>query len=192
MKKIRTLLMLIVFFIVGITPTSCLAYEPLRVAILPIFNSSYTYDQDTEQAITRSLQARFSMPLAKVIILYDVIPANEVEMALPRELKNPNKPGKIDASVLQKIGSILKADVVIGAQIMDFGAITFYNFDDELFQKTDLSIRVVGYDTRTNEFLDIHDNRRYDGHWSVMGEPNYLATEIMEYLTSKVPYTWKH
>lgn len=191
MKKIWTLLVLSFLFIVGMTPTSCLAYAPLRVAILPVFNSSYTHNEDTERLIGKSLQARFSMPLSKVVTLYDIVPANEVEMALPRELKDHNKPGKMNAFMLQEIGRVLKADVVIGAQITDFRANTFNDFDDEPMQETDLTIRIVGYDTQKNEFLDIHDSRHYYGHWSVMGESDYLATQIMDQLIRKVPYTWK-
>jgi len=192
MKKFLALLLLGVFFMVGIAPAPCLAYEPLRVAILPVFNSSYTHDQDTERIITESLQARFHMPLAKVIILYDVIPADEVQLALPLELKNRNKPGKINASVLQGIGAKLNTDIVIGAQITDFRASTFSDLYGGLLQETDLTIRVVGYDTRKNEFLDIHDSQHYYGQWSVTGDSDYLAKQIMEHLISKVPYTWKH
>ncbi|MEN6413055.1 MAG: hypothetical protein ABFC84_09930 [Veillonellales bacterium] len=191
MKKVLALLFMTFFLAAGTLPASCLAYEPQRIAVLPVFNSSDTHDQDTEQVIADALQAKFHMPLAKVITIYDVIPAKEVQLALPPELQNRNKPGKINAAVLQKIGTSLQADIVIGAQITNFTAVTFSNRDGDLFQRTDLTIRIVGYDVGKNQFLDIHDSRDYDGDWSVMGNPDYLAKQIMEDLMGKVPYTWK-
>lgn len=192
MKKFLVLLVLTFFLVAGSTPASCLAYEPLRVAILPVFNSTYIHEPDTERVITEALRARFHMPLAKVITLYDVVPADEVQLALPPELKNRNKPGRIDALVLQEIGAKLKTDVVIGAQITDFTLFTYSNLAGDLFEQNDLTIRIVGYDTKKNEFLDIHDSQHYHGEMSVMGNPDYLATQIMDHLLSKVPYTWKH
>ena len=192
MKKFLASLILTVFLAAGIAPASCLAYVPLRVAILPVFNSSYTHDQNTEQVIANALKTRFHMPLDKVITLYDVVPDNEVQLALPPELKNPNNPGKINSHVLQEIGAKLKTDVVIGAQITNFTVFTFNTWDGDLMEQIDLTIRVFGYDTKKSEFLDIHDSRYYNDDASVMGNPDYLAQEIMDNLLKKVPYTWKH
>lgn len=179
-------------FIAGITQTTCLAGEPLRVAILPIFNSSYTYDKDTEQVITKALKTRFSMPLSKVIVLYDVIAESEIKAALPTELKNRNKPGKINAALLREIAVKLQADVVIGAHITNFRIFTSRTLDDDLLLQTDLSIRIVGYDTKKEAFLDIHDREHYNGQWSVIGTPDYLAKQLMDELMNKIPYTWHH
>lgn len=190
MKKVIAMLLIAVLF-GGISPASCLAYEPLRVAILPVSNSSYTHNQDVERVIADSLHARFHMPLDKVITLYDVVPDNEVDKAMPQELRNRNKPGEISASVLKKIGAKLNADVVIGAQIMDFREYTFTNIWGDLLQETDLTIRLVGYDIKKNQYLDIHESRNYNGEYSVLGNSDYLAKLIMDNLIAKVPYTWK-
>ena len=191
MKKFLASLILTVFLAAGIAPASCLAYVPLRVAILPVFNSSDIHDQATEQVISNALKARFHMPLSNVITLYEVVPDNEVRLALPPELINPNKPGKISSHTLQEIGAKLKTDVVIGAQITDFTLFTFTNWDGDLIQQTDLTIRVFGYDTTKNEFLDIHDRQYYNDEASIRGYPDYLAQQIMDNLLKKVPYTWK-
>lgn len=191
MKKVLVVLFLTFFLAIGTTPASCLAYEPQRIAVLPVFNSSYTHDRDTEQVIAEALQAKFRVPLAKVLTIYDVIPANEIQLALPPALQNRNKPGKIDDAAMREIGARLKADIVIGAEITNFTAYTFSNIEGDLFQQTDLTIRVIGYDARKNEFLDIRDSQNYSGEWSVMGNSDYLAKQIMEHLMGKVPYTWK-
>jgi hypothetical protein len=159
----------------------------MRVAILPAFNSSYTYDQDTERVINESLQARFGVLLAKFVIFYDVIPANEVQQALPPKFKNRNKSEKVNASMLREIGTKLKADIVLGAQITDFRVFTIRDLDENQFRKTDLTIHVVGYDTKKNKFFDIHDSKHYDGLWSAIGDSDYLAKQIVEHLIAKVP-----
>lgn len=186
MRKLLILLVLGFFFSVGTTPTSCQANERVRVAVLPVFNSSYTYDQDTERVINESLQARFDVLLAKFIIFYEVIPANEVQLALPPELKNRNKPEKINVPMLRAIGTKLKADIVLGAQITDFRVFTGRDLDDERLKQTDLTIHVVGYDTKKNEFFDIHDREHYNGRWSALGDSDYLAKKIIERLSDKV------
>lgn len=191
MKKVLIFLLLAFFLTAGIFPAACLAYQPQRIAILPVFNSSYTENEAVEQVIAEALQAKFRMPLAKVITIYEVIPANEVRLALPPALQERNKPGEIDSAVLRDIGTRLKADIVIGGQITDFRAATVSTMRGDLLQQTDLTIRVVGYNAGKDEFLDIRDSRDYRGEWSVAGDPDYLAKQIMEHLMDQVPYTWK-
>lgn len=190
MKNVLIMLVLNLCFMAGVAPALCQANEGPRVAILPVFNSSHTYDHETERVIYESLQTRFSVLLAKTAIFYNVIPPEELALALPTELKL-NKSEKINAALLRELGAKVQADIVIGAQIMDFRLFTSRNLDNDLLMQTDLTIRVLYYDASPNQIIDIQGGRHYNGRAAAVGNADYLAKEIMEHLIGKVGNTWK-
>lgn len=173
-------------FIAGTFTSPCLAYEPQRIAILPVVNSAPTYYRDAEQVIHDAMQAKFKRPLASVVTIYELIPPAEVQSVLPAGFQRPKKMMKLETLNLPELAERLKADVVIGAEITDFSSMMITNFRDDILQKTDIAIRIVGYDVQTKKQFEFRDFEHYDDAWSTLGDPDYLAKQIMNRLLDKV------
>ncbi|MDR3563879.1 MAG: hypothetical protein P4N59_20925 [Negativicutes bacterium] len=189
--KIKILGILLGCLVVFLISTTCFAAEPQRIAILPVINQSYTHDDGVERVIADAVAAKFHMPLDKIVIIYDVIPAAEVRAAVSTAADLGVKAKNFDMKKLAEIATKLNADVVIGAIITEFSESQLITMDSGLSQQTSISLRIVGYRALEKKTFDLSSHEEYTGEWSNTGNADYLAGVIMERLLGKLsfPYT---
>lgn len=161
--------------------SACLAQAPMRVAILPVREDPYVQDTTVNEVIKQALTRRFELPFADIIPIYVLIPPADILAALPAAPANI----KPDQALLARVAACTKADIVIAPAITRFTAYTYSNRWGELMQKTNLAIRLSVYNARLGQSAAVESFRLYDGDWSVRGDADALAREIMDELLSR-------
>ncbi len=186
-KLCLVVLCLVMFSLVS----PCYAVTPQKIAILPVINRTYTHDAAVENVISAALAAKFRMPLANIVSIYEVVPAAEVRAALPADIHNRAQARKFGVDKLPAIAAKLNADIVIGAIITDLSEErTITGKDSFNFQRTVLAIRVVGYRAREGTTFAVGDHQEYRGDWSRLGDADYLAGVIMDKLLESLVFPY--
>ncbi len=170
--------------------TPCHA-APQKIAILPVVN--YTYDRDAavENVVSAALAAKFRMPLASIVTIYEIVPAADVQAALPADIHTRAGARKFGVDRLPAIAAKLNADVVIGAIITNLSQeLNYISKESFYYQRTSLAISVIGYRARDGKTFAVADEQEYQGDWSRLGDADYLAGVIMSKLLDKLTFPY--
>ena len=186
MDKKVSLVLTILFYILFTTIQICSAAAPQRVAILPVSFAHGYRDTDVENVISKALANKFHTPLAKIVLIFEIIPSVEIETAITDNVTT-KKIKKLDKALINLIAEKTNADIVIGAEVTQLWSVLLRTWDGEVIQKTDLGIKILCYHKSSGEFLEQKDYASYSGGESLWGQPDYMADQMMYNLLNKIP-----
>ncbi len=160
------------------------AAAPRRIALLPVAATYQGNETAAVQAkVAETLAAWFRTPLASIVKVYELVPADEIRAALPPSgTLDPRNP---DLPCLQELAAKLRADLVLGVIITDLGRYSLIGRDGDLKLRTDLALRLVGYKVDSQRTIDLAGREDYFDDWSPDGEPVQLANVLTERLLTK-------
>jgi len=185
MIKRTSLTVSILFYILFISLQICSAATPQRVAILPVSFTHSHRDVEVEAVVAKALANKFHTPLAKIVPIFEIIPANEIDAAMLDKATGKNF--KLNNTLIQAISEKTNADIVIGVEVTQLWSILLRTWDGEVIQKTDLSIKILCYHKASGKFTEQKDYDSYSGHESLWGQPDYMADQMMYKLLNKIP-----
>lgn len=165
---------------------AALRSQPLRVAVLPVVGR-YGDQGETAGVVQRSLQDRFRTPLQSFVPIYDVVPAAELQAALPPGSVMPGKALRLDDAQWAGVAAAVKAEVVVAAEVTDYLHITWMSWDGDLLQRSAVAIRITVYDAVEAKRKVLQDADYYIGEYSPQHAPEELAKVMMGRLMDKLP-----
>ena len=172
-------------FVIGFHP--CLAYQPQRVAILPVsFRANASYDKTVETIITKALANQYHTFFSTIIPIYELIPETEMIRVLSDGTMT-TWPSTLDSKLLIKVSDKLNADIVIAAEVLAFRGITMTNWQGDWIQDTDMAIRVIRYYRPSGTFVEQKDHQSYREKYTQWGRPDYMAQQMIADLLHKMP-----
>ncbi len=182
-KKVSLLLIFLICLLFATTQTG-LASAAQRVAILPVTFMHSQRDADVESVIKSNLLKKFHTPLAEIVPIFEIIPDNEVRDAVSGI--TTGKKYKLDKTLLTAIAEKTNADIVIGADAY-VRCMFFITWDDDVYQNTDLSIKILCYHKASGTVTEQKGYDSYNGYESLWGQPDYMAEQLMFKLLNKIP-----
>lgn len=175
----------VLVYILFISMQVCSAAAIQRVAILPVSFTHSDRDTEVENVIIRALNNKFHTPLAKVVPIFEIIPASEINAAMLGETSGKNF--KLNKTLIQAMSEKTNADIVIGVEVTQLWSMLLRTWDGELIRRTDLSIKILCYHKASTKFTEQKDYASYNGYESLWGQPDYMADQMMYYLLDKIP-----
>lgn len=185
MKRSLLLLLIIAFGCAALPDLPArAAAEPRRIALLPVMATHQGNETAAVQAkVAETLTAWFRTPLASIVKVYEFVPADEIQAALPPNgALDPRRP---DLPRLKELAAKLRADLVLGVVITDLGRYSIIGREGDIKLRTDLALRLVGYKADSQRTIDLAGREDYFDDWSPSGEPEQLANVLTERLLAK-------
>ena len=150
------------------------AVQPQRIALLTVGR----LDMDEQANLQAELQQRFYVPLNGVLGAVEFVPAADCAQALAasgcREEKDLY-------AQLPQLAQAMKADLVVVLSVGNYDYSTYYNFwQDELYTRIDVSLRIIGYDRAANMRVERHASRFYNDTYTSAVTLESLARDTLD------------
>ena len=148
--------------------------QPQRIALLTVGR----LDMAEQANLQAELQQRFYVPLNGVLGAVEFVPAADCAQALAasgcREEKDLY-------AQLPQLAQAMKADLVVVLSVGNYDYSTYYNFwQDELYTRIDVSLRIIGYDRAANMRVERHASRFYNDTYTSAVTLESLARDTLD------------